>query len=106
MEADVRDRLMRGLIGEVDAVFRLAAVALVHDAYRNPLVAYYTNSMGTAAVLEAIRLCPGRNEGSSSPPTRSIGQKTVNCGWKPTRSALLVPMQSRKPESLCGIYHR
>jgi len=48
--------LMQGLANSVDCVFHLAAVALVGEARRDPLEAYRTNIMGTAVVLESIRL--------------------------------------------------
>jgi CDP-glucose 4,6-dehydratase len=57
IQGDITDlALARRLIGEADAIFHLAALALVHDAYRNPLEAYRTNTLGPATVLEAIRL--------------------------------------------------
>jgi len=40
-----------------DFVFHLAAQALVVTSYKNPLDTFSTNMMGTANVLEAIRLC-------------------------------------------------
>src|SRR5262245_42494159 len=39
-----------------DCVFHLAAVSLVSEARRNPWETYRSNTMGTVAVLEAIRL--------------------------------------------------
>ncbi len=48
--------LMCDLVGSVDCVFHLAAKALVGEAARNPLQAYRTNTLGTATVLEAIRV--------------------------------------------------
>ncbi|MCF8297451.1 MAG: CDP-glucose 4,6-dehydratase [Saprospiraceae bacterium] len=39
-----------------EIIFHLAAQALVIDAYKNPIKTYETNTMGTANVLEAIRL--------------------------------------------------
>jgi CDP-glucose 4,6-dehydratase len=57
VQGDVTDLpLMRRLLTGVDGVFHLAAVALVQQAEREPLEAYRTNSMGTATVLEALRL--------------------------------------------------
>jgi CDP-glucose 4,6-dehydratase len=59
-QGDVTDlALVRKLIGEADAVFHLAALALVHDAHRHPYEAYRTNTLGTVAVLEALRLSTG-----------------------------------------------
>ncbi|MGH9755768.1 MAG: NAD-dependent epimerase/dehydratase family protein, partial [Blastocatellia bacterium] len=56
-QGDVADlSLMRELMEDTDGVFHLAAVALVGDARRNPLETYRTNTLGTATVLEAIRL--------------------------------------------------
>ena len=56
-QGDVVDlSLMRELMKDADGVFHLAAVALVGDARRNPLEAYRSNTLGTATVLEAIRL--------------------------------------------------
>jgi CDP-glucose 4,6-dehydratase len=40
----------------VDCVFHLAAISLVGEARRNPLETYRSNTLGTATVLEAIRL--------------------------------------------------
>jgi CDP-glucose 4,6-dehydratase len=57
VQGDVRDLpLMRGLVEEADCVFHLAAEAIVGEAMRNPLEAYSTNALGTATVLEALRL--------------------------------------------------
>lgn len=57
IQGDVTDlQLMQRLVNSVDAVFHLAAIALVHDARRNPLEVYRTNTLGTATLLEAIRL--------------------------------------------------
>ena len=39
-----------------EIVFHLAAQALVHPSYKAPIYTFETNSMGTAHVLEAIRL--------------------------------------------------
>ncbi len=57
VQGDVRDLVMvRELIDEVDCVFHLAAEAIVGEAMRNPLEAYSTNTLGTATVLESLRL--------------------------------------------------
>lgn len=57
VHGDVRDlALVRDLIDDSDCVFHLAAEAIVGEALRNPLEAYSTNTLGTAAVLEALRL--------------------------------------------------
>jgi CDP-glucose 4,6-dehydratase len=54
---DVNDlALMRKLVDETDAIFHLAARALVREAHRNPLDAYRANVLGVATVLESIRL--------------------------------------------------
>lgn len=47
-----------GVIGEVrpDIVFHLAAQSLVRRSYRSPLESFETNALGTANVLEALRL--------------------------------------------------
>lgn len=56
-EGDVSDlRLMRELVSDVDCIFHLAASALVREAHRDPFRAYWTNTLGVAAVLEAIRV--------------------------------------------------
>ena len=56
VQGDVTDlSLMHDLMGKVDCVFHLAAIALVGEARRDPLEAYRTNTYGTAAVLEAFR---------------------------------------------------
>ena len=39
-------------------VFHLAAQPIVRASYREPLYTYETNVMGTANVLECVRLCP------------------------------------------------
>jgi CDP-glucose 4,6-dehydratase len=57
--ADVRDlgalrKAMRA--SRPDFVFHLAAQAIVRQSYEDPLATIETNVMGTAAVLEAIRL--------------------------------------------------
>jgi len=48
--------LIRELVEDVDAIFHLAALALVHTANRDPLATYQSNTIGTATLLEAIRL--------------------------------------------------
>lgn len=65
VQGDVADlELIRQLLADSDAVFHLAAMALVHESKRNPLEAYRSNTLGTATVLEAIRL--------SSMPKRAV----------------------------------
>lgn len=59
---DVRDPLaMADLVREVkpDIVFHLAAQPLVRMSYRDPLITLDTNVMGTANVLEAVRVWGG-----------------------------------------------
>jgi len=57
VHGDVRDlALVRRLVEEADWIFHLAAEAIVGEAVRNPLETYSTNVLGTAAVLEALRL--------------------------------------------------
>jgi CDP-glucose 4,6-dehydratase len=51
--------LMEQLVKGVDAVFHLAAVALVVQAQRNPFEAYRSNTFGVATVLEALRRAEG-----------------------------------------------
>jgi len=54
---DVRDlALVRRLIEESDCIFHLAAEAIVGEAARDPLEAYSSNTLGTATVLESLRL--------------------------------------------------
>jgi len=48
--------LMQDLMKDADCVFHLAAIALVGEARRNPLETYRSNVLGTAVVLESIRL--------------------------------------------------
>lgn len=56
---DINDlSLVRELMAGVDGVFHLAAVSLVGEARRNPLETYRSNTLGTATVLEAMRLTP------------------------------------------------
>ncbi|ASZ10109.1 MULTISPECIES: CDP-glucose 4,6-dehydratase [Chitinophaga] len=45
---------------EPEFVFHLAAQPLVRKSYRAPLDTFQTNVMGTAHVLEAIRMLPGK----------------------------------------------
>ena len=57
VHGDVRDlALVRGLVEEADCVFHLAAEAIVGEAVRNPLETYSSNALGTATMLEALRL--------------------------------------------------
>jgi CDP-glucose 4,6-dehydratase len=57
VQGDVRDlALVRDLVNDADCVFHLAAEAIVGEALRNPLEAYSTNTLGTATVLESLRL--------------------------------------------------
>jgi CDP-glucose 4,6-dehydratase len=59
IKGDVRDRqaLINALNGaKPEIVFHLAAQPLVRDSYRNPVDTYEINVMGTANVLEAVRL--------------------------------------------------
>ncbi len=56
VQGDVRDlAVMRRLVEEADCVF-LAAEAIVGEAVRNPLEAFSSNTLGTATMLEALRL--------------------------------------------------
>jgi CDP-glucose 4,6-dehydratase len=57
VQGDVRDlAVMRRLVEEADCVFHLAAEAIVGEAVRNPLEAFSSNTLGTATMLEALRL--------------------------------------------------
>lgn len=57
VHGDVADLgLMRNLLSRCDAVFHLAAVAIVREALEAPHETYRSNTMGVVAVLEAIRL--------------------------------------------------
>ncbi len=57
VQGDINDLpLMQRLMAGVNGVFNLAAVTLVGEAHRNPLETYRSNTLGTATVLEAIRL--------------------------------------------------
>jgi CDP-glucose 4,6-dehydratase len=61
VQGDVNDLpLMRDLVNDADGIFHLAAKALVRDAYKNPFEAYRSNTLGAAAVLEAIRQAPSK----------------------------------------------
>ncbi len=56
--SDIRDATtLAGLINKVqpEIVFHLAAQALVHAGYRDPLTTFATNVLGTANVLDALR---------------------------------------------------
>jgi CDP-glucose 4,6-dehydratase len=56
---DIRDAAaLAGLIknSQPEIVFHLAAQALVHASYRDPLTTFATNVQGTANVLDALRL--------------------------------------------------
>ena len=56
---DVRNtETIKQIIQDVqpDFVFHLAAQALVRESYEDPLGAFSTNAMGTASILEAIRI--------------------------------------------------
>jgi CDP-glucose 4,6-dehydratase len=56
IKGDVADvDLMDTLVGRVDGVFHLAAVALVREAREHPLDAYRSNTLGVVALLEAAR---------------------------------------------------
>lgn len=57
VHGDVRDlALVLRLAEDVDCIFHLAAEAIVGEAVRNPLEAYSNNTLGTATILEALRL--------------------------------------------------
>lgn len=57
VQGDINDLpLLQAAMAGVDCVFHLAAVSLVGEARRNPLDTYRSNTLGTATVLEAIRL--------------------------------------------------
>lgn len=57
LHGDVRDLdLVRRAVEEADCVFHLAAEAIVGETLRNPLEAYSSNTLGTATMLEALRL--------------------------------------------------
>ena len=58
IEGDVRNyELLQESIAQVrpEIVFHLAAQPLVRESYRNPLLTYQTNVMGTVNLLESIR---------------------------------------------------
>jgi CDP-glucose 4,6-dehydratase len=64
IHGDVRDlSLMRRLVDEADCVFHLAAEVIVGEVFRNPLEAYSSNTLGTATVLEALRLAASPKHG-------------------------------------------
>lgn len=57
VHGDVRDlALVRRLVEEADCIFHLAAEAIVGRAFRNPFETYSCNTLGTATMLEALRL--------------------------------------------------
>jgi CDP-glucose 4,6-dehydratase len=57
VHGDVRDlALVRRQVEEADCIFHLAAMAIVGEASRNPFEAYSNNTLGTATMLEALRL--------------------------------------------------
>ena len=57
VRGDVNDLpLLQETLRNVDAVFHLAATSLVWQARRNPLETYRNNTLGTATVLEGLRL--------------------------------------------------
>jgi CDP-glucose 4,6-dehydratase len=57
VHGDVRDlALVRSLVEEADCIFHLAAEAIVGETVRNPIEAYSSNTLGTATMLEALRL--------------------------------------------------
>jgi CDP-glucose 4,6-dehydratase len=57
----IDDALVRDVIADCkpQIVIHMAAQALVHDSYRDPLRTYATNVLGTANLLQACRLAPG-----------------------------------------------
>lgn len=56
IKGDVTDlELMKMLASRVDGLFHLAAVAVVREAREHPFDTYASNTLGVAAVLEAIR---------------------------------------------------
>jgi CDP-glucose 4,6-dehydratase len=62
IEGDIRDAdsLRRTLsTASPDIVLHLAAQALVRRSYKDPLETYTTNVIGTANVLESVRVTPG-----------------------------------------------
>jgi CDP-glucose 4,6-dehydratase len=53
------DQIARALArAEPEVVFHLAAQPLVRDGYRDPIRTYFTNVIGTAHLLEAVRSVP------------------------------------------------
>jgi CDP-glucose 4,6-dehydratase len=57
VRGDINDLpLLQRTMKGADCVFHLAAVSLVGEARRNPLETYRSNTLGTATVLEAIRM--------------------------------------------------
>jgi CDP-glucose 4,6-dehydratase len=64
VHGDVRDlALVRRQVEEADCVFHLAAMAIVGEAFRNPFEAYSNNTLGTATMLEALRLAASPKRG-------------------------------------------
>lgn len=61
LSGDIRDyaKLEASLQeAQPEIVFHLAAQPIVTESYRNPLLTFETNAMGTAYLLEAVRQCP------------------------------------------------
>jgi CDP-glucose 4,6-dehydratase len=57
VQGDVRDlAAVRSLVAENDCIFHLAAEAIVGETVRNPLETYSSNTLGTATMLEALRV--------------------------------------------------
>lgn len=82
-QGDVTDlALMQELLSDVHGVFHLAAIALVRDAHQNPYKAYHVNTLGVAAVLEAMRL-------SAAKPKRAVFVTTDKV-YRPKNGALWV----------------
>jgi CDP-glucose 4,6-dehydratase len=60
VHGDVRDLdVVRRLVEQADCVFHLAAEAIVGETTRIPLETYSSNIVGTATVLESLRLSGG-----------------------------------------------
>lgn len=61
IKGDVRDlELLKQVFDEVkpEIVFHLAAQPIVRESYKNPVLTYETNVMGTVNIMECVRLNP------------------------------------------------
>lgn len=108
IRGDIRDLSLFNLIGEVDVVFHLAALARIQPSIEDPVSSNYVNHVGTLNVLEFCRKHKAKIvfSGSSSiyaGREPEMGQATAEDGAKKPKSPYA--LQKLQAEEYIRLYH-